>query len=72
MGLSFRGAPRSLRERVYDRSSEFELRRIEHPPLKYRRLLRPVASRIPVDVIPLRMRENTGVFMREIKQGDVL
>ncbi|HEX7549999.1 MAG TPA: nucleotidyltransferase domain-containing protein [Candidatus Methylomirabilis sp.] len=40
--------------------------------LKYRRLLRPVASRIPVDVIPLRAHDATGAFLREIEQGEVV
>ena len=40
--------------------------------LKYRRLLRPVASRIPVDVIPLRARDPVGAFLHEIEQGEVV
>lgn len=40
--------------------------------LKYRRLLRPVTSRIPVDVIPLRVADATGAFLREIEQGEVV
>jgi uncharacterized protein len=40
--------------------------------LKYRRLLRPVANRIPVDVIPLRVTDATGAFLREIEQGEVV
>ena len=35
--------------------------------LKYRRLLRPVAARIPVDVIPLCAKDATGAFLREIE-----
>ena len=40
--------------------------------LKYRRLLRPVASRIPVDVIPLRAHDPVGAFLREIEQGKIV
>ncbi len=40
--------------------------------LKYRRLLRPVANRIPVDVIPLRVTNATGVFLHDIEQGEVV
>lgn len=40
--------------------------------LKYRRLLRPVAKRIPVDVIPLRAKDATGAFLHEIEQGEVV
>ena len=40
--------------------------------LKYRRLLRPVANRIPVDVIPLRATDASGAFLREIEQGEVV
>ncbi len=40
--------------------------------LKYRRLLRPVANRIPVDVIPLRVTDATGVFLHDIEQGEVV
>lgn len=40
--------------------------------LKYRRLLRPVASRISVDVIPLRVHDPVGAFLHEIEQGEVV
>ena len=40
--------------------------------LKYRRLLRPVASRIPVDVIPLRAHDATGAFLHDIERGEVI
>jgi predicted nucleotidyltransferase len=40
--------------------------------LKYHRLLRPVANRIPVDVIPLRATDATGAFLHEIEQGEVV
>jgi len=40
--------------------------------LKYRRLLRPVADQIPLDVIPLRAKGATGTFLDEIEQGEVI
>ncbi|HSC70081.1 MAG TPA: nucleotidyltransferase domain-containing protein [Candidatus Methylomirabilis sp.] len=40
--------------------------------LKYRRLLRPVTRRIPVDVFPLRVHEATGAFLHEVEQGEVV
>jgi hypothetical protein len=40
--------------------------------LKYRRLLRPVTNRIPVDVLPLRATYTTGAFLSEIEQGEVV
>ncbi len=40
--------------------------------LKYRRLLRPVASLIPVDVIPLHARDPVGAFLQEIERGEVV
>jgi predicted nucleotidyltransferase len=40
--------------------------------LKYRRLLRPVTRRIPVDVFPLRARGATGAFLHEIERGEVV
>ena len=40
--------------------------------LKYRRLLRPVAARIPLDVIPVRAGVAGGQFLREIERGEVV
>jgi predicted nucleotidyltransferase len=40
--------------------------------MKYRRTLRSVARRIPLDVIPIRSNPGEGPFMREIEMGDVL
>lgn len=40
--------------------------------LKCRRLLRPVTSRVPVDVIPHRATEATRSFPREIELGEVV
>jgi hypothetical protein len=40
--------------------------------LNYRRLLRPVANRIPVDVIPLPATDASGAFLHEIEQGEVV
>jgi uncharacterized protein len=40
--------------------------------LKYRRLLRSVAARIPVDVLPLRVHGAAGEFLKEVEQGEVV
>jgi predicted nucleotidyltransferase len=40
--------------------------------MKYRRMLRPVAKRIPLDVIPLRRLPGEGAFIQEIQKGEVL
>jgi predicted nucleotidyltransferase len=40
--------------------------------MKYRRLLRPVARHIPVDVIPLRSAPERTAFLAEIEKGEVL
>jgi predicted nucleotidyltransferase len=40
--------------------------------LKYRRLLRSVAARIPVDVLPLRIQGTAGEFLKEVEQGEVV
>lgn len=40
--------------------------------MKYRRMLRPVANKIPLDVIPLRQNTEQGSFMQEIQKGEVL
>jgi uncharacterized protein len=40
--------------------------------LKYRRLLRSVAARIPVDVLPLRVQGSAGEFLKEVEQGEVV
>jgi len=40
--------------------------------LTYRRLLEPVAERLPIDVLPLRPNPGQGPFLREIEAGEVL
>ncbi|MFH1477043.1 MAG: nucleotidyltransferase domain-containing protein [Verrucomicrobiota bacterium] len=40
--------------------------------IKYRRLIRPVASRIPVDVIPVKADAEEGSFLAEIKKGEII
>jgi predicted nucleotidyltransferase len=40
--------------------------------VKYRRLLRAVAARIPLDVIPVRHGVAGGQFVREIQRGEVV
>lgn len=61
-------SPQDVDVAVYQESEEGYL----PLALKHRRLLRPVASRIPVDVIPLRARDSIGAFLREIEQGEVV
>jgi hypothetical protein len=40
--------------------------------MKYRKLLRPVARRIPLDVIPVCFGIAGGQFVREIQMGEVV
>ena len=40
--------------------------------MKYRRTFRPIANRIPLDVIPIRRSPVEGPFMQEIQRGEVL
>ncbi len=40
--------------------------------MKYRRLLRPIADQIPIDVIPLRSDGAHGPFLEEIQKGEVV
>lgn len=40
--------------------------------MKYRRLLRPVADQIPLDVIPVRPRGAHGPFLDEIEKGEII
>jgi predicted nucleotidyltransferase len=40
--------------------------------MKYRRTLRSIAKRIPLDVIPIRRSPGQGTFMQEIQKGEVL
>ena len=40
--------------------------------MKYRRTLRSVANKIPIDVIPMRKNPIKGPFMQEIERGEVL
>ncbi len=61
-------APQDLDVAVFQESEEGYL----PLALKYRRLLRPVANRIPVDVLPLRARDANGVFLSEIERGEVV
>jgi predicted nucleotidyltransferase len=63
-----RGDPNDLDVAVFQDSDQTYL------PLamKYRKLLRPVADRIPLDVIPVRPRGAHGPFLEEIERGEVL
>ncbi len=40
--------------------------------IKYRRTLRNIANKIPLDVIPVRPTPEQGPFMQEIQRGEVL
>jgi predicted nucleotidyltransferase len=40
--------------------------------MKYRRTLRSVARRIPLDVIPIRRTADESPFMKEIQKGEIL
>jgi len=40
--------------------------------LKYRKKVRPVSHRIPVDIIPLKTQASGVVFMDEINNGEVI
>lgn len=40
--------------------------------MKYRRLLRPIADQIPIDVIPVRSTGACGQFLAEIQKGEVV
>ena len=40
--------------------------------MKYRKTLRTVANKIPIDVIPIRRSPEQGPFMQEIRKGEVL
>lgn len=40
--------------------------------MKYRRKLRTVANKIPIDIIPIFRSSEKGTFMKEILNGEVL
>ena len=40
--------------------------------LKYRKRVRPVAKRIPVDVIPVRPHPEPSAFLSEVEHGEVI
>ena len=40
--------------------------------MKYRKLLRPVADRIPLDVVPIHRTAAHGAFFDEIQKGEVV
>lgn len=40
--------------------------------LKYRRLMKPVAARIPIDVVPVRSDAVDGAFLAEVEKGEVI
>jgi predicted nucleotidyltransferase len=40
--------------------------------MKYRKKTRDIARRIALDIIPLKVGRNSGVFLDEIKQGEII
>lgn len=40
--------------------------------IKYRRLIRSVAARIPVDVVPVKADAGDGAFLAEVAKGEVI
>lgn len=40
--------------------------------MKYRRTLRTVSKKIPIDIIPIRPSPEKGPFIQEIQKGEVL
>ncbi len=40
--------------------------------MKYRRILRPIADQIPIDVIPVRAQGASGLFLAEIEKGEII
>jgi predicted nucleotidyltransferase len=40
--------------------------------MKYRRTLRSIAKRIPLDIIPICQGAGEGPFMQEIQKGEIL
>ena len=61
-------SPRDLDVAVFQNSDEKYLTLA----MRYRRDLRPIARRIPLDVIPLKERADDDPFIREIEQGETV
>ena len=40
--------------------------------MKYRRMARVVADRIPLDIVPIRTGASPGAFLAEIERGEVI
>lgn len=40
--------------------------------LKYRRMTRAIARRIPLDILPLKMSAGSDPFLHEIERGEVI
>ncbi len=60
--------PNDLDVAIFQDSDQFYL----PLALKYRRLLRPLAGRIPLDIIPVRPTAAQGSFFDDIKRGEVV
>ncbi|MCL5281332.1 MAG: nucleotidyltransferase domain-containing protein [Planctomycetes bacterium] len=62
------GAPNDLDVAIFQNSDEPYLALA----MKYRRLLRPIADQIPIDVIPVRPNAAGSQFLTEICKGEVI
>jgi uncharacterized protein len=40
--------------------------------MKYRKKLRSIANRIPIDVVPIRKNPENATFLKEIENGEIL
>jgi predicted nucleotidyltransferase len=40
--------------------------------MKYRKKLRSIANRIPIDVLPIRKNPENATFLKEIENGEIL
>ena len=40
--------------------------------MRYRRLTRPIAKRLPVDIVPIRTSATTSAFLAELDDGRVI
>lgn len=40
--------------------------------MKYRKLTRPIARRIPMDILPIRRSGASGWFMDEVNRGEII
>jgi predicted nucleotidyltransferase len=60
--------PRDLDVSVFQESREGYLKL----SMKYRKLARPVSSKIPIDIFPIRADAGDASILREIENGEVV